>query len=277
MPSHVKLLLVDNVDSLGIVGDVVNVRIGYARNFLLPRGLAETPSPEKVKSLAAKRAQAEQDLANQRSVREQMIQKMAGLEIELVRPCNDMGILYGAITQQEVATLLGAKGFAVKAREVRIPATIKRVDTYDIHVKLDRDLDATVKLKVKPDRELTAERGTADEENEKKPVDEKRAMTREERREAREDKFEEKRDARRQARANAMDQLIADDAAKKATKGTWGAGKPAAAIPTAPGADAAAPGAAGEAKADGDKTKKEKSDKSDKADKAGKGEKKAKK
>ena len=265
MPSHVKLLLIDNVDSLGIVGDVVNVRIGYARNFLLPRGLAETPSEEKIKSLAAKRAQAEKDLAQLRTQREQMTEKLKGLDIELVRPCNDMGILYGAITQQEVATLLGAKGFAVKAREVRIPATIKRVDTYDIHVKLDSDLDAMIKLRVKPDRELSNDKTAAEEDAEKKPVDEKRPMTREERREAREDALEEKRDARRAARASAMDMLAADDAAKKATKGTWGVAKAA----EAPAGEAKAPKAE---KADG-------GDKADKADKAkkDKGEKKAKK
>jgi len=251
MPTHVKLLLIDNVDSLGIVGDVVNVRVGYARNFLLPRGLAETPSDEKMKSLAAKRAQAEKDVSSLRSQREEMTEKLKGLDIELVRPCNDMGILYGAITQQEVATLLAAKGFAIRAREVRIPATIKRIDTYDVHVKLDSDLDAMIKLRVKPDRELSNDKTAAEEDGGKKPVDEKRALTREERRDAREDAMEEKRDARRAARSNAMDLLAADDAAKKATKGTWGAAKPA---------DGAS---SGEAKAD----------KSDKGDKAAKGDK----
>ncbi len=68
MAKNIKLLLVENVEALGIVGDVVNVRIGYARNFLLPRSLATQPTDELVKSLAAKRAEAEKQVPD-RAVR----------------------------------------------------------------------------------------------------------------------------------------------------------------------------------------------------------------
>lgn len=154
MPKSMKLLLTENVDSLGIVGDVVGVRLGYARNFLLPRGLATAPSDEKIKELAGKRAEAQRMLAELRKQREQMTQKLIGLEIDLVRSCNDQGILYGAITQQDICTALGEKGYTVKPREVRIAHTMKRIDNYDVQVKLDSDLNAMVKIHVKPDREL---------------------------------------------------------------------------------------------------------------------------
>ena len=81
MPKTYELLLVDNVDSLGIVGDVVKVRSGYARNFLLPRGLAETPSEEKIKELASRRAEAVKQLAELRAAREAMVDKLEGYEI----------------------------------------------------------------------------------------------------------------------------------------------------------------------------------------------------
>lgn len=165
MPKSLKLLLVENVDSLGIVGDVVTVRTGYARNFLLPRSLATTPSDDLIKQLAGKREQAQKQLAALRKEREATTEKLKGVEIELVRSCNDMGILYGAVTQQDIATALSAKGFkSVVARDVRIAQTIKRVDSFDIHVKLDKDLDAIVKLHVKPDRELAKETGDAKDE-----------------------------------------------------------------------------------------------------------------
>lgn len=154
MAKGLKLLLIENVDSLGIVGDVVNVRLGYARNFLLPRNLATTPSDELIKSLAGKRADAEKQLAELRKHREQLIGKLQTVEVTLTRSCNDLGILYGAITQQDMAKALGEQGYNVKPREVRLNETIKRVGNYDVHVKLDSDLDATVKLHVKPDREL---------------------------------------------------------------------------------------------------------------------------
>lgn len=154
MNKNVELLLVENVDGQGIVGDVVRVRVGYARNFLLPRGLATQPSADLIKQLAGKRAEAQKELAEQRKQREVLTQKLQGVEITLVRPCNDQGILYGAITQQEVAAALGELGHTVKPRDVRLNQAIKRIDNYDVHIKLDSDLDATVKLHVQADRKL---------------------------------------------------------------------------------------------------------------------------
>lgn len=154
MPTNVKLLLTENVEALGIVGDVVNVRIGYARNFLLPRNLATQPSEERIKALAAKRVEAEKQVAAQRKSREELTSKLQGVEVKLVKSCNDQGILYGAITQQEIAAELNKMGHGVKPRDVRINQAIKRIDHYDVHIKLDSDLDATVKLHVEADRPL---------------------------------------------------------------------------------------------------------------------------
>lgn len=158
MAKNVKLLLIESVDSLGIVGDVVTVRTGYARNYLLPRNYATQPDENLIKQLAGKRAEAEKQVAQVRKQREEITEKLKGVEIELVRSCNDMGILYGAVTQQDVATALNAKGFKVSPRDVRLTAAIKRVEHADVHVKLDSDLDAIVKVHVKPDRELPKDR-----------------------------------------------------------------------------------------------------------------------
>lgn len=154
MNKNVKLLLTDNVEALGIVGDVVNVRTGYARNFLLPRNLATQPSEEKIKALAAKRVEAEKLIAAQRKQREQLAEKLQGIEVHLTRSCNDQGILYGAITQQDIAGELNKMGHPVKPRDVRLTQAIKRIDSYEVHVKLDTDLDSAVKLWVVSDRPL---------------------------------------------------------------------------------------------------------------------------
>lgn len=154
MARSVKLLLTENVDNLGIVGDVVNVRLGYARNYLLPFNYATTPSDELIASLAEKRAVAEKDVAARRSAREEMIGKLSGQQLTLIRACNDQGQLYGSVTQQDIASALKEVGFAVSPREVRLPTTIKRVDNFDIHIKVDSDLEADIKLWVVADREL---------------------------------------------------------------------------------------------------------------------------
>jgi len=157
MARSVKLLLVENVDNLGIVGDVVNVRVGYARNFLLPRGLATQPSQELVSQLADKRAKAEKELAALRKQREALISKLDGLELTMIRACNDQGHLYGSVTQQDISSALREVGFEVRPREVRLAHTIKRIDSFDVSVKFDTDLEAHIKLWVEPDRELESD------------------------------------------------------------------------------------------------------------------------
>jgi large subunit ribosomal protein L9 len=155
MAKNVKLLLTENVDSVGIVGDVVNVRTGYARNFLLPRNMATTPSDEAIAAVAVKRAEAVRQVAELRKEREALIHKMAGAHITLIRSCNELGHLYASVTQQEIATALAAAGFpGVKPRDVRLNQSIKRVDNYDVHIKFEADLDETIKLTVNPDRKL---------------------------------------------------------------------------------------------------------------------------
>jgi len=154
MARNIKLLLTENVDSLGIVGDIVNVRVGYARNYLLPFGYATEPSDDLISQLAEKRAEAEKQLAARRSQREEMIGKLAGQELTLIRACNDQGQLYGSVTQQDISSALKEVGFSVAPREVRLPTTIKRVDSFDIHIKVESDLEADIKLTVVADREL---------------------------------------------------------------------------------------------------------------------------
>jgi large subunit ribosomal protein L9 len=154
MGKNVKLLLTENVDSLGIVGDVVNVRLGYARNYLLPFGVATEPSEEKIKELAAKRAEAEKELAHLREKRAELVEKLEGLEITIQRSCNDQGVLYGSVTQQDIASALETLGYAIRPRDVRLTEAIKRIDTFDIHLRFDADQETTIKLWVVADRKL---------------------------------------------------------------------------------------------------------------------------
>ena len=154
MARDITLLLLENVDNLGIVGDVVKVRAGYARNYLLPRELATTPDDELVKQLSARRAEAEKEVAATRAKREDMAQKLDGQEITMVRACNDQGVLYGAVTQQDIAKALQTLGFDVKPREVRLPFAMKRIDNYEVLLKFAADLESHIRVFVEPDRTI---------------------------------------------------------------------------------------------------------------------------
>lgn len=155
MARTVELLLTENIENLGIVGDVVDVKPGYARNYLVPLGYAVTPTEGAKKALAARRAEVERELAALRKELEALVEKLEGFEVTLERSCNDQGWLYGSVTQHDISTALRDAGFnRVSDRHIRIGAAIKRIDSYDIPVQLDKDLRTEIKLWVVADREL---------------------------------------------------------------------------------------------------------------------------
>jgi len=152
---QVELLLLDNVSNLGIIGDVVKVKPGYARNYLLPHGLATTPSDAAIARLAERRAEVAAEMAKIRTEHEALIEKINEFEITLERSANEQGVLYGGVTQHEIAQALRDAGFEmIEDRHVRIGDQIKRLDTYPIPVVIDKDLKAEVKLWVVSDKPL---------------------------------------------------------------------------------------------------------------------------
>ena len=154
MARPVELLLLRNVENLGIVGDIVNVRAGYARNYLLPHALAEHPTQEKVEALKEARAKALAELAAQRALREETIGKLTGVAIKLVRGCNDQGVLYGSITQRDIADALVAAGYAVDMRAVRLAAPFRRIGSYTCLIQFEKELKADITIEVAADRAL---------------------------------------------------------------------------------------------------------------------------
>ena len=157
---QIELLLLDNVANLGIVGDVVKVKAGYARNFLVPRGLATIPTQGAIQRLAARRAEVEAELKALREKNEGTVGKLESFELTMMRSANEQGVLYGGVTQHEIAEELRAAGFEVEDRHVRIGDQIKRLDSYEVPVVIEKDLKADIKLWVvsdKPAEELEEE------------------------------------------------------------------------------------------------------------------------
>jgi len=150
----IELLLLETVDNLGIVGDVVKVKPGFARNFLLPRCIAEPPSDEKIKELAARRAEVAAELEQQRKEETAMIEKINGFELTLERSANESGALFGGVSQHDIAEALQAEGFAIKDSHIRIGMKINHLDTYAIPIQIAKDLKAEVKLWVVSDKPL---------------------------------------------------------------------------------------------------------------------------
>lgn len=154
MAKNTELLLLSTVENLGIVGDVVKVKTGFARNFLLPQGLAEKPTPSKIESLKEARAAAQAELSALRSARLQIVDQLTDVTITLVRSCNDQGSLYGSVTPRDISDALHEEGHGVAPDYVRLAHPIRHIGSHPVPIQFDKDLKAEVTLVVNPDREL---------------------------------------------------------------------------------------------------------------------------
>lgn len=175
MASHIELLLLDTVENLGLVGEVVRVRQGFARNYLLPMLLAEHPTQEKIESLKEARARAEAEVAKQRAERSALIERLTGVTVTLIRSTNDQGLLYGAVTQRDISDELIKMGFGVDTRAVRLSQPFRRVGSGSVTIQFDRDLKTDIDVMVKSDRVLEIDRKPETTEEAPAPVAEEAA------------------------------------------------------------------------------------------------------
>ncbi len=154
MPRTIELLLLENVENFGIVGDVVRVKPGHARNYLLPMQLAEFPTEEKIEALKEARAKARAEVEAQRAAQQALIEKLEGVTVTLVRSCNDRGILYGSVTQRDISDALNDAGYDTDTRSIRLANAIRRVGEYPVPVQFDKELRAEISVVVEPDTPL---------------------------------------------------------------------------------------------------------------------------
>jgi large subunit ribosomal protein L9 len=154
MAKHIELLLLNNIEHLGIIGDVVRVKLGYARNFLLPHGYAEVPSQKRIDSLESERAAALQELGKLREARQELLGRMEDMTHTLNRSCNDQGVLYGSVTQRDICDALQTNNFDVSTRSCRLAAAIRRIGEYTVPIQFDKDLRTDITVIVEPDQPL---------------------------------------------------------------------------------------------------------------------------
>jgi len=146
-----NVLLIEDVENLGWYGDIVKVKEGYARNYLLPQRLAIIPSESKIKAMAEEKARR----AAARQVVIENFKKAAeavnGAEVVLAAKANEQGHLFGSITEKEIAANLRSQGFAVEDKFVHLDGHIKEVGERSVRLKFITDVTATVKVVVVPE------------------------------------------------------------------------------------------------------------------------------
>jgi len=142
-----KVILLKNVPQLGEKGDVKEVAIGHARNFLIPRGLAKPATSQALAELELNKVHAAKTAEADLAAAEQLAGKLEGQVIEVTAKASDEGTLYAAVSPAKVATALKAKGFELSKDQLAI-GHIKELGEHEVVVDLDHGLDARITLVV---------------------------------------------------------------------------------------------------------------------------------
>jgi large subunit ribosomal protein L9 len=142
------IILLERIEKLGTIGDVVSVKDGYARNFLLPQKKALRANDSNRKVFEANRERLEKENAERRSDAEKSGEKIDGAEVVLIRASSNSGQLYGSVNVRDVVAALEEQGFAVDKRQVIMGAPIKTLGMHDVTVALHPEVRVTVKANV---------------------------------------------------------------------------------------------------------------------------------
>jgi len=148
-----ELLLREDVDKLGVRGELVKVRAGYGRNFLLPRGLAIQATPGNVKQIEMQRRSLLKKEATEKSAAEGQAGLLNEVTLEFARKVGEHGVLYGSVTSMDITDGLTAKGFEIDRRRIILKDPIKELGDYEVSIKLHREVVATIKVVVTKEAE----------------------------------------------------------------------------------------------------------------------------
>jgi large subunit ribosomal protein L9 len=152
--AHTKILLREDVDDLGARGEIVRVRSGYARNYLLPRKLAVEATANNVKQIEQERAALLKKEANERATAEGQAGQLGKLVLEFKRKAGEQGALYGSVTSMDIAEELKARGYEIDRHRLHLREPIKRLGEFTVPLRLHREVSIDVQVKVVPEGEV---------------------------------------------------------------------------------------------------------------------------
>jgi large subunit ribosomal protein L9 len=147
MAHHINVVLTEDMANLGKSGELVRVRPGYARNYLLPRGLAISATAENVARIEHEKRVVESRNAKLKSEAEQLADKLKSVKITIERPVGEGDRLYGSVTSRDVEEALAAAGYAVDRRRI-VLEPIKALGTHPVTIRLATSVSATVEVTV---------------------------------------------------------------------------------------------------------------------------------
>lgn len=148
-----EVILLEKMRNLGVLGDKIKVKPGYARNYLIPQGKAVYANKENIAKFEQRRAELEQLAADryQRALQHQKTIESVGV-IELVRKAGDEGKLFGSINNRDIVLALEKLGVEVEKKQIQLPeGSLRQVGEYEINIELESDVNALIKINVVPE------------------------------------------------------------------------------------------------------------------------------
>ena len=152
--AHTRILLREDVDDLGARGEIVRVRAGYARNYLLPRKLAVEATSSNVKQIEGERAALLKKEASERTTAEGQAEQISKLVLEFKRKSGEQGALYGSVTSMDIAEALQERGHEIDRHRLHLREPIKRLGDFSVPLRLHREVSIDLQVKVLPEGEV---------------------------------------------------------------------------------------------------------------------------
>jgi len=146
--AHVQVILREDVASLGHAGDLVRVKPGFARNYLIPQGKAIAATEASKRELEHQKRVIAEKVRRERELLDAERKKYDGVEIEITAQAGEEGKLFGSVTAAQIAEVLVARGLELDRRRIDLAEPLKTLGDHDVVVRLHRDVTATLKVKV---------------------------------------------------------------------------------------------------------------------------------
>ena len=144
--AHVTLILLDDVEKLGLAGDEVHVAPGYARNYLLPRKLAAKATPGTLRLVESRKAMIAERRAKELAAAQELAEKLNSIELSIAMQATEDDQLFGSVTPRMIADELAARGINVEHSRVKLDPPLKTLGGYDVEIKLHAEVTGKVKV-----------------------------------------------------------------------------------------------------------------------------------
>jgi len=145
-----RLILTEDVPKLGDAGDVVTVKPGYARNYLIPKGKAMLATEDRIRQLEHQKRMIDDRQRKEIGAHEAVARSLRGIELAFEVQVGEEGKLFGSVTNSDIQHRLAERGFELERRKIQLPEPIKQVGDYLVTVRLHREVQAEIKVSVVP-------------------------------------------------------------------------------------------------------------------------------